>query len=250
MSKSRWNALADTFESDVLQIASSDTQGSFLKTARRLGNRNSTAIDFGCGIGSSTRLIAPFFGQTLGIDFSPELVSRAISETDAANVRYMCGDLTKSRKLRIQANVAFLINVLIQDKRNVREAILKTAIRNTVPGGKLVIIVPSLESMLHVYQVLLTSNVEAGKSFKAARSKIDRLMQQEIASLADGLVSVGGVVTKHYMAQELELIAHAHGLSVSTLEKVRYPWDEEADNSEQLEAYPEPWDWILVVERN
>lgn len=42
-----------------------------------LPKRHETALDFGCGVGRLTRVLAQHFPDTLGLDVSPEMISKA-----------------------------------------------------------------------------------------------------------------------------------------------------------------------------
>jgi SAM-dependent methyltransferase len=55
-------------------------------------------LDIGCGNGHTTRLIAPFVKNIVGIDYSPEMIKRAHAELEkslAKKVVFEVGDVTK-----------------------------------------------------------------------------------------------------------------------------------------------------------
>lgn len=49
---------------------------------------NQHAIDIGCGIGSSTKVLAQNFGSVVGIDGDASLIARARTDSDAKNISY------------------------------------------------------------------------------------------------------------------------------------------------------------------
>lgn len=248
MDREYWDALAPEFEDKVLQIATADRHGILSAIARANGGHDKVAIDFGCGIGSSTRLIAPWFERTIGIDFSAELIDRARQLPGPDSIEFRCRDLSRPRRFSPRADVSFAMNVLIQEDPDARRAILDNIVRNTALDGTVVIVVPALESLLHVYHCLMLSgdNSLASDTIK----DMDKQIESEVVSLVDGIVNVGGEPTKHYTRDELELIADASKLAARSVDKVYYPWLEESDDAALLASFSPPWDWVLVADRH
>ena len=248
MKRPYWDQLAETFESDVLQIVEADTHGVFQSVLEKFADSNAIAYDFGCGTGSATRLVAPYFKSTVGIDFSAPLIEKASQKT-GKDVSYLVGDISKPLNLEPKPDIALLINVLIQENAILRETILGNIVENLAPTGTLIIAVPSLESTLHVYRALLNSELASGNSASRARSKIDRLANSEIISITEGIVSVGGEPTKLYTLQALQVLAQTHSLQHLVVQKIFYPWAEKVDSPDVLNQVPEPWDWLITASK-
>ncbi|MFP6647481.1 MAG: hypothetical protein VCF24_28570 [Candidatus Latescibacterota bacterium] len=77
MNRDYWDGLAAGFHRQVMQVSDCDTHGAIAATARRLRGRRKMAVDFGCGPDAVTRVIAPFFGTTLGVDYASRLLEEA-----------------------------------------------------------------------------------------------------------------------------------------------------------------------------
>jgi len=247
MDRDYWSALAPDFERRVLQIASADQDGTLDAIASIAGGRDKIAIDFGCGIGSSTRMLAPYFARTIGIDFSPELIERARQLEIKNGMEFRCRDLSRPKRLSPKADVAFAVNVLIQADPAIRRQILNNIVRNTHRQGSVIIVVPSFESLLHVYHCLMRS--AGGNVTRKAIENMDELVDAEVESLAGGIVRVGDQPTKLYTRDELELTAIANRLEPISIEKVRYPWSEETDDADMMETFAPPWDWVMVARK-
>lgn len=232
----------------MLEIAEADSQGTLARLTRALASPNHVAIDFGCGTGSSTRLIAPHFGRVIGVDFSAGLIARA-KRIGPPNIEYRCRDLAGKLRLSPRADAGFAMNLMIHPDAALRERVFRTMLRNIHPGGTLVIVVPALESALHVYRVLEEAAVQSGTRRRTATARTETLMKEEIVSLADGLLSVGGQATKHYTQSELNILAQCHRMTVRSISRVSYPWREETDAPEQLARFPLPWDWVMTAEK-
>lgn len=249
MNRDYWDALARDFSAQVLEISECDLDGVLARTAKRLGGKRKTATDFGCGAGAVTQLIAPFYKSVVGVDFSEELLGKARRRTRVENVSYEYVDLQSVRTRRFPCDVAFCVNVLIGDDAKACERIARNVIKSLARGGMAVFVVPSLESVLRVYQVALECQLKAGVRRSAAVADVNRWAGKEILSLAEGVVEAGGAATKHYLEDELAEFLQRWGLRNITVERVSYPWSEALENApRRLKAAP-PWDWMAVGEK-
>ena len=55
MDAAYWDRLAGNFSEEVFEVTERDSSGVIRKTAKRLGGKDLTAIDFGCGAGIQRR---------------------------------------------------------------------------------------------------------------------------------------------------------------------------------------------------
>lgn len=241
-----WDGMAKDFSDQVLEISDVDINNVIPKTAKRLGGKRKHAVDFGCGAGALTRVVAPYFGSTLGVDFSKDLLKRADALTSAANISFQFADLCTQRGKRLPCDVAFCANVLINDDSVVRDRIARTVIRNVTSGGSAVFIVPSLESAIRFYQVAFSSQVKSGSSKNAALSEINDWVRKDIVSMPEGIIRVGGTKTKHFMGDELIELLLACGLRDINIQRVSYPWSELLEDEPRGLKKSLPWDWMAV----
>ena len=56
--------------------------------ARSMTTRPHLALDYGCGVGDFTRLLARRFAQVVGFDVSAQIIGRALQLNPAPNIRY------------------------------------------------------------------------------------------------------------------------------------------------------------------
>jgi 2-polyprenyl-3-methyl-5-hydroxy-6-metoxy-1,4-benzoquinol methylase len=259
MEKRDWEQIAKEFTDRVFQVTDHDTHGLIRQTARKLGTPSKHAGDFGCGPGAVTRLLAPNFGQVTGIDQAGGLIQEAQQATTAKNVTFIQADLTTTQSLGTVFDVSFCVNVLINRNHQVREKICRTIAAHTRKGGTAVFVVPSFESMLRVYQTVVDCQVNdsagrilAGRKTagrNAAVRSVTRQLQSEVESVIDGIVTVGGSPTKHFLADELAAFLGAAGFQVRSIQRVEYPWEEELDDPPPGLGSPTPWDWMAECRR-
>ncbi len=245
MTAKDWDALADDFSARVLEISECDVDGVIAATARRLGGKRMVGMDFGCGAGGVTRVMAPHFKTVRGVDFSPKLIDAARAKTNAGNIEYAVADLTDKRALGFSCDVGFCANVLIGADAALRDRIARNIIASIKRGGRGVFIAPSLESVLRAYQVGVQLRMARGAKANAMR-EVEGWVRDEIVSLPLGLVNMGAVPTKHYLQDELAEFLTAGGLRDVEVTRVSYPWSEALENiPKNFKAAP-PWDWMAV----
>ncbi|HJP32260.1 MAG TPA: methyltransferase domain-containing protein [Candidatus Latescibacteria bacterium] len=246
MNRAYWDGLASGFQHDVLQVSECDTGEVIAATARSLRGRSKRAIDFGCGPGAVTRAIAPFFGTTVGVDYAPKLLQEARRLSADTDILYEQRNLERPPDPAwARADVGFCVNVLIHERAELRQHIAAHVCSSVRPGGAIVVVVPSLESTLRTYQALLRCHEREGRSHARARGALDRQSTTEIHSLTDGIVNVGGTLTKHFLQDEIAQFLHDHGCDVTRISRVEYPWQEELDDAPAWLGPLTPWDWLV-----
>lgn len=247
MNRPDWNSLSDDFASKVLQITDCDTHKVILKAARRIARGRSSAIDFGCGTGASTRLIAPLFETVTGVDYAADLLQEAEELTAADNVSYVRANLSSQMRLSFQADVAFCINCLIHPDHGARLQIARQIASCLTPGGAALFVVPSLESVLRTYQTLIRCGAASGEKRSTAARTVRHQASEEMESPAEGIVRVGGMATKHYLHDELAEFLSEAGFNVTDIQRVAFPWDVELDAAPNWLGPPTPWDWMAMA---
>ena len=135
--------------------------------------------------------------------------------------------------------------MLISDKPAMRRGILRTIYRHLAPGGRLLLLVPSLESVLFANQRLVEWNRRLGWSEAEAQAS----GMAPSRELMRGLVRIENVATKHYLREEATLLLDESGFAISSCDKVEYRWDTEFENPPRWMKRPGPWDWLLVARR-
>ena len=246
MSIESWNSLAHNFDENVLEISNHDLNGVINEQIKRLAKNGDTAADLGCGPGSLLPHLAKKFDTVYAVDYADELLRTAKERNGERNVKYFCHDLTSTKPLPFTADVTFSVNALITADHASRKAIAQSLWHTTRKNGFNVVVVPSMESTLHVYQTLVRINDHQERSRGQAVRDMDRLHKKEVLSPVDGIVSIGGVPTKCFTREEIVIFLSEIGFIVEEVSKVEYPWSEEIDDSPRWLEGPYPWDWLIV----
>jgi hypothetical protein len=96
------------------------------------------------------------------------------------------------------------------------------------PGGYVLVVVPSLESALHVQRFADDDNRIHASDFKR------------------GLVYRGADRQKHYTREELHELATSQGLRVISLKRIHYAW---SDDGVDDPGRQRPWSWACLARR-
>lgn len=192
------------------------------------------------------------FKSVLGLDLSQPLVDMAMKtvvysgsgrsrQRKLKNVTLGQADLSESVSLPNKAHFACCQNVLLEASNEAHEAILRNVHAGLVPGGGLMLLVPSLESALHVG--------------KALPEKMQRAMEGCDGSDASlGHVPRRGVLTQHFKKDHIDRLLRSAGFTPVSCQKLKYPWRHEFgkgddETSVKDKAKNPPWDWLIYCTR-
>ena len=244
-----WERIGDRYEKEIFASSLADTRGVIRRRLDELANPRAVAADFGCGVGHYLPLLSKRFRVVHGIGFAKALLDQARERTRALdNVTIHRANLASGRaKLPFaKVRVAVCANVLISKDADVRRGILRTIRRYLDPGGQLLLLVPSLESVLFSNQRLVEWNRRLGWSDDDAVAT-GTLPARDVVR---GLVRIDKVPTKHYLREDATVLLEDSGFSVSSCDKVEYRWDTEFEAPPKWMKSPGPWDWLFVAKRS
>jgi ArsR family transcriptional regulator len=244
-----WDDMAGRFEEGVLEIAGVDQEGVLAEEIKRLRWAGRTAADLGCGPGSLLPQLAEAFVHVDAVDYSEELLDKARRRHGRPNIRFQRGDLIKGGLGGIQVDVSFCVNVLLVPHRRKLERIVETVRDATKPGGHIVFVVPSFESVLHVYESLARVRRKEGAPEGLSRKKAEKQLHKFVRCFVEGVVDISGVLTKHWTQTDLEGTLEDAGLQVERVRKVPFSWVEEIDRPPVWLDPRLPWDWLVVARR-
>jgi SAM-dependent methyltransferase len=237
-----WDGVARRFETRVCHVLAEDRNGvlavAVARERRRLARRRATtAIDFGCGIGRALPLLAQSFDRVIAVDGSAACLDRARARTRRSDaIEFVRADLARERLDLPKADVALCVNVALTPNVRDRRRILENAASSLSRGGRLLLVVPALESDLLVRRRILDLS---GRHVR----------EKDGERVADGIVDAGGVLTKHWTREEILLLAPELGCEAISIERVEYAWSTEIVRPPRSFRDPYPWDWLAVLER-
>ncbi len=244
-----WDGVALDYDHEIFDVLAHDRQNLIRSHIERLGSQDRAAGDFGCGIGKFVPFLAAGFGQVHAVDISQGLLRRAREAWGhLPNVSFKRADLAAPGGQRPRLDFVLCVNVLIMPSLLTRTRILATIRRRLRTGGRLLLVIPALESALLTNFRLVHWNVRDGlphaAAFNAGFPKPETRPRLE-----HGLVTLQDVLTKHYLKEEIEMVLNEAGFRVEQLAKIKYGWETEFTDPPRWMKEPYPWDWLLLAEK-
>jgi len=246
--KEHWNKIADKYNDEIFDVYHSDKFKILPKYFKKHANETHAAIDFGCGNGKSLPYLSPLFKNVVGIDISQNLINQA-KKRNFKNVKFQTLDLSKPNLKLPKVNFVFCCNVIMLPVIEKNYSMLKNIYNALLPGGKAMIVLPALESALFsTWQLIDMYRREGVEPKKIPMNDLGYFGSSKI-ELAQGIMHIDNVPTKHYSKLELNEVFKNAGLKITKLKKVEYDWDTELSEPPKTIAEPYPWDWLVICER-
>jgi SAM-dependent methyltransferase len=248
MDAKHWDNLAATFEDDVMSSLHADKNRALFNALKKYIKKKDHVADYGCGVGGFLPVLSSISGKISACDFSPKCIDVAkIKFAGKKNIHLFVHDLTKP--LNLKCDVAVAANVLISHQPEMLKQMLETMSSTVKKGGYLVVVVPAMESSLFVFQKIKEIRMKGGESVLKAKKYIEGKIKSDMISLADGVVKVGSVPTKHYVGEEFESLLHQFKMETVQRTKLEYDWDTELVNPPKNLKGPYPFDWMFVAQK-
>ena len=244
MKHNDWDAIAHEFEDTIFSVFHNDRKRLIAKRIRQLGSRRKAAHDLGSGVGHFLPVLSKSFGKVLAADISGKCLKRSRRKHAAlTNIRYRTADLTNSKLRLPKADLVLCVNSLLMPGLAARNRALDAVGRAISPGGHLLLVTPSLESSLFASSQLIEWNLRSGMTPKSA---VKAGHQNRASDLQQGIVTIDGVPTKHFLREELIALLQQRGLRLKEIRKIEYPWTTEFHRPPKWMKKPYPWDWLVV----
>ena len=247
MDRQYWEKIAPGYNDEIFDVLQNDKQGIILKTIQELGLPSGSVIDVGCAVGKWLPVLSPIFRKITAVDISSGNLSIAKkNHSTLSNIEYVRADFSRGKTKLKGYNVAVCINAILTSSLAKRKIFFNNLHLCLKKGGKLVLVVPSLESWLltriiqHQWQI--DKSLFADKLANATAAKRYELMKE-------GNVEIDNVATKHYLADELQLLLTNEGFRSHIPRKINYSWNTEFVSPPSWLKEPYPWDWMVLAEK-
>jgi 2-polyprenyl-3-methyl-5-hydroxy-6-metoxy-1,4-benzoquinol methylase len=250
MDETYWDTMSADYDGQIFSCLDQDRDSVIVSAINRFADEALTACDFGCGVGKFLPVLSQNFARVYAVDISDKLLQQARLDCRALeNVTYLKKDLSKSCLNHKKIDFAFSVNVAIMPCSRMRIGIFNTICTSLRKGGRLLLVVPSLESALYADFQLVQWNQKAGLEQADATEELHSEVAGDTAMLRQGIIDIDGLPTKHYLEEELIAMFRERGFDITSLEKVRYSWDTEFDQPPRWMKAPYPWDWLLTCKK-
>lgn len=250
MDQDYWDGMAQVYEQEIFSVFHNDRQGLIKDMVRQIARPEATVADIGCGIGHFLPILSACFGHVYANDLSARLLGSASEKYGGAgNVTFLHGDVGVVFKKIPRVDCVFSVNALISSSISVRQRMLQAMSAILKPGGHLVLVVPALESALFVDLKFMHWKWKDGMTLPAAVRSTFPPQDSGRDRIRQGIVSIDGVATKHYLREELILRLSDFSLDVLDICKIKYGWETEFEDPPEWTGIPQPWDWLVLAKK-
>lgn len=243
MDASYWNGKAGVYEDEIFNVWQRDRDGALKAFFENGQFRSRTAMDCGCGIGHGISTLSGHFKRVCAVDISRECLAVARERYgELSNVEFYQRDLSAPRLNLPEVDCAVSINSVITPSLRTRMQMLKNIRARLKPGGRMVMVVPSLESYYYAAYKVTEWKLREGVN-------VNFRLGREAFQKGCGVLPIDGVLTKHYLEEELISFLRMVGFEAARISKVRYDWDTEFEDPPSWMKAPYPWDWLCVARK-
>lgn len=246
--KQHWNKIAYKYNDEIFDVFNSDKDKKLAHYFKKHGNKNHSATDFGCGNGKAFPFLSPLFKSVIGIDISQELINQA-KKRPYKNTTFQTLDLSKKNLRLPKVNFVFSCNVIMLPVLEKNYEMLRNIYNTLLPGGKAVIVIPSFDSAMFSAWRIVDFHRRQGTQPNEIPLADLAYLKSSRAEIAQGILQIDGVPTKHYSELELGVIFKEAKLSITKIDKINYGWDSEFASPPKWMKDPYPWDWLIECEK-
>ncbi len=231
-----WDRMAARWDDEIFNTLHHDKFRVIAGEIERSSRRARSAADFGCGTGIYIPLLSRLFDQVDGFERSRACVAIARERFQAKkNVAIHSASAGAIRRYG-GSEMVLCVNVAVHPALRARAAVLRAVRSLLLPGGTLIVVVPSLESAIMVAA--------------AEREAISGRGDWDVRSEADGVVTIEGMPYQHYSRSGLRDFLASSGFSVTRIRRVEYSWRSQGVRPGSRLRGTLPWDWIAVATNN
>jgi 2-polyprenyl-3-methyl-5-hydroxy-6-metoxy-1,4-benzoquinol methylase len=247
MDRKFWNKVSANYNKEIFNVSKRDKNGIVKKWVYSVSSPKKSIADFGCGVGNWLPMLSPKFKEVHAIDFSGEHLKQINKNyKDLGNITTKNVDLTKAWKSKEKFDTMLCVNAILNAELSKRKVIYKNIQTNLKPKGHLILVVPSIESV--IYSHLTFEKINPKEVLKAAKTK-EKINKVDLLNLKHGVMKLDTVFTKHHLKEELFSTLTDLGFHNIKIDKVEYSWETEIDNPPRSLKAPYPWDWIVMAEK-
>jgi SAM-dependent methyltransferase len=250
MEREYWNGLSDKYEDEIFSVLENDKRKLICGLIEKHGSSSKTINDFGCGIGHFLGVLAKNFQQVNAIDISYKFIARAKKRYQhLSNIDYKVADLADDGLKIPKTHFGMSVNLLIMPSHSVRIKIFNSMIKHIQKNGHLLLVVPSIESVMLTNYMLARWNLRDGINPAKAYSESFASSETYSRNLRHGIIPIDGVPTKHYLKEELEVMMADNKMKILKMQKIEYEWDTEFAAPPKWMKAPYPWDWLVLAQK-
>jgi SAM-dependent methyltransferase len=236
-----WDTMASRWDDEIFNSLRHDKFRVIADELARSARGAHSVADFGCGVGVYLPLLGRLFDEVHGFERSPVCVAIARRRFETATNIAIHSATPASVRRHGRFDVVLCVNVAVHPAPRSRNSVMRALDTLLAPGGRLILVVPSLESA-----TMVAAAEEEALRRRAGHGKGD----WHAGAGPGGVVTIEGMPYKHYTRHELRGSLINLGLSVTRIRRVEYSWRSQGVRPGPAFRDKLPWDWMAVARRD
>jgi trans-aconitate methyltransferase len=245
-----WKALED-YDTEILGVFRDSQAAKPVTDYLQEYGRGSIVADLGCGPGQAFPYLT-ISRSIFAVDSSSDLLTQASQVADKQRleqISFLEADLS-TYQLPEQVDLSLMSASFFPNSFHHALRILGNIQCNTKPGGKLLAIIPSMESLLYWFHLIYRHNIEQGETeedvYMESRDTYSRIMTYGYFHNPTGKAQ--GQVVKYWIEEELrDLLAGMRFKDIS-IEKHVFPWATYFPDRPHMKGHVPTWLWRVIME--
>lgn len=247
MDRNYWEKIAPDYNDEIFDVLQQDKKSIIRAAISRWAVSSGKVIDIGCAIGKWLPVLSPLFTKVVAVDISQKNLSIAKGiYKGLPNIDYRRVDMSAAPTGFSGFDMAICINAILTDSMKKRTRFFQNIARCLKKGGRLVLVVPSMESWLITR--VIQSRYQIDKDLFANKLPAKEGLKR-YQNIQEGNVEIDNVLTKHYLGEELKLLLSREGLIAEEPQKIEYDWKTEFIKPPSWLKDPRPWDWMITAKK-
>lgn len=247
MKRNYWEKIASSYNDEIFDVLDNDKKAIIRSAIKKFSSKNKTVIDIGCAIGKWLPVLSPAFKKVYAVDISAKNLEIARKNyPQYKNVEYLRADMSDiSTKLPV-CDFGICINAILTSSLKDRNIFFSSLSGCLKKGGRVVLVVPSLESYL--FSTVIGNQWKIDRAIRAKKNSAKEALQKW-NNIKQGNADIDNVPTKHYLKEELNLLLHHEGFAIEDFQKIEYDWKTEFLKPPKWLKEPRPWDWMVIAKK-
>ncbi|MBN1602151.1 MAG: class I SAM-dependent methyltransferase [Chitinispirillaceae bacterium] len=248
----KWNSISEDYFEKVLTPFSNSFSTKLFFSKFTIEETIARVLDAGCGNGYFLKeLISryPHLTKPAAIDFSDKMLENARKRIGSC-VQLICSKMEYLPFAGNSFDYIFAINSLIADDRSVREWSFKELNRVLNSSGKLILLLPSLESYWEQLHVARENFISDGMDEKQAVWEVYDTINKRLFDPIGGYVNVenSALRIKLYTRWEIRKNIEAAGFSNVMIDRYQYSY-EHCTKHNLICSNEGLFDWFVIAQK-
>jgi SAM-dependent methyltransferase len=246
MNEECWDKIAGNYYSEILSPLKHSKTNPMIDEIKLLDTKNLSVVELGCGIGELIPFLEENFKEVTAMDFSPEMVAQAKERNSEGKTNFFVMDMSDMSNITEKFDVAVAVNSILTSDIAKLNKIISEVSNILKPGGKLFVIIPSMESYIYQNMLFVDDKLSKEVSQEKAFIQASKTLDHKAYLPFQGIIDFQGDLQKAFYRFEIWYRFGKSGFGDFKIQRVPYLWTQWKQAGHRYFPKEEPpWDWYF-----